>query len=93
MQQKRYPGKRIATEIVPEQTWWDAEDYHQQCACLGRALECHCSSCEHCMRAACLAKRCNMRLRTSVDKAAWAWLVCRYLVNNPGGYCNHFERW
>lgn len=33
MQQKRYPNKRIMTEIVPEQKWWDAEDYHQQCAC------------------------------------------------------------
>ncbi|KAK9838160.1 hypothetical protein WJX81_005294 [Elliptochloris bilobata] len=46
VQKKHYAGKRIATEIVPEQKWWDAEDYHQQ-----------------------------------------------YLVNNPGGYCNHFERW
>ena len=32
VQKKHYAGKEIATEIVPEQTWWNAEDYHQQCA-------------------------------------------------------------
>lgn len=32
VQNKHYAGKKIATEIVPEQTWWNAEDYHQQCA-------------------------------------------------------------
>ncbi len=37
VQQKRYPGKRIMTEIVPEQTWWDAEEYHQKCARLARS--------------------------------------------------------
>ncbi len=44
--QKARFSKPIATEIVPAEQWWSAEDYHQQ-----------------------------------------------YLVKNPGGYCNHRERW
>ncbi len=32
LQKERFGGKKIATEIIPEQKWWDAEDYHQECA-------------------------------------------------------------
>jgi hypothetical protein len=44
--QKTKISAPITTEIVPEQQWYSAEEYHQ-----------------------------------------------KYLVNNPGGYCNHYERW
>ena len=50
MQQKRYANKRIMTEIVPEQKWWDAEDYHQQCACPAPSTLPR-SGCETCMHA------------------------------------------
>lgn len=32
MQEAYYPDKKIATTIEPAGKWWDAEDYHQECA-------------------------------------------------------------
>ena len=60
MQQKRYANKRIMTEIVPEQKWWDAEDYHQQCACPAPSTECHAAITKTCTRALHLVEHCSM---------------------------------
>lgn len=32
VQEAHYPDKKIATVIEPAGQWWDAEDYHQECA-------------------------------------------------------------
>lgn len=32
VQEAYYPDKKIATTIEPAGKWWDAEDYHQECA-------------------------------------------------------------
>lgn len=38
VQEAHYPDKKIATVIQPAGKWWDAEDYHQECAFFLRPL-------------------------------------------------------
>lgn len=43
VQEAHYPDKKIATTIEPAGKWWDAEDYHQECAsaALASVRVCH----------------------------------------------------
>lgn len=43
VQQKHYPGQKIATAILPAKEWYDAEDYHQKYL-INNPSGYHCSS-------------------------------------------------